>query len=68
MLDLPVDDSDPGQYSWERVEPADPDYLPATQRLLHVLADRSRWRAALIQARSNAERDHAGSSVCGRVA
>jgi hypothetical protein len=68
MLDLPADDSNGEEYRWERVDPADPDYLPATHRLLHVLADRSRWRTALVQARSNAERDHAGSSVSGRVA
>ena len=46
MLDLPaIDNSD--RYMWERVNPGDPDHLPPGQALLHVLADRARWQAAL---------------------
>jgi hypothetical protein len=54
MLDLPAD-PDPGGYQWQRVTPSDPDFLPATHRLLHVLADRSRWRTALAEARRKAD-------------
>jgi len=68
MLDLPADDNDPGQYSWERVDPADPDYLPATHRLLHVLADRSRWRTALDEARRRAETPPVPDVPTGRAA
>jgi hypothetical protein len=68
MLDLPADDNDAERYSWERVDPADPDYLPATQRLLHVLADRSRWRTALAEARRKADRDPAEHPTDGRAA
>jgi len=42
---------DPGRYSWAQVTPADPDYLPPEQRLLHVVAERARWKAALDEAR-----------------
>ncbi len=52
MLDLPA--ADPGRYSWEPVTPADDDYMPHSRRLLHVLADRARWQAALGEARRRA--------------
>ena len=42
---------DPSRYSWAQVTPADPDYLPPEQRLLHVVAERARWKAALDEAR-----------------
>jgi Replication initiator protein, pSAM2 len=42
---------DPGRYSWAQVAPADPDYLPPEQRLLHVVAERARWKAAIDEAR-----------------
>ena len=51
MLDLPADE-DAGTYKWQRVTPADPDHMPPLQRLMHVLADRSAWRSALVAARS----------------
>lgn len=55
MLDLPAtQDTEPGRYTWERVTPADPDNMPPTQRLLHILTDRARWQAALTQARRKA--------------
>jgi hypothetical protein len=53
MLDLPA--TDPAHYRWERVTPADPDAMSPTRRLLHVLADRTRWRNALAEARRRAE-------------
>jgi Replication initiator protein, pSAM2 len=61
MLDLPA--TDPGRYTWERVAPADPDAMAPTQRLLHVLADRTRWRNALAEARRRAEASGAISAM-----
>ena len=49
-LELP----DPARYSWAQVTPGDPDYLPPERRLLHVVADRARWKAALDEARRRA--------------
>jgi hypothetical protein len=49
MLDLPA--TDPQRYTWEPVKPSDPDHLPTARRLLHVVADRVRWRQALDEAR-----------------
>jgi hypothetical protein len=52
MLDLPA--TDPDRYTWELVTPGDADHMPNPQRLLHVVADRMRWLAALDQARRRA--------------
>jgi hypothetical protein len=52
MLDLPA--TDPDRYTWEPVTPGDADHMPNPQRLLHVVADRMRWLAALDQARRRA--------------
>ncbi len=49
--------TDPARYSWEPVTPGDPDHMPNAQRLLHVVADRQKWYAALIEARRRAS-DH----------
>jgi hypothetical protein len=57
MLDLPATEDD-ADYRWERVTPGDPDYLPATHRLLHVLADRSKWCSALAEARRRTDKEH----------
>jgi len=51
-LGLPA--TDPRPYTWEPVKPADPDYMPNDQRLLHVVADRIQWQTALEQARRRA--------------
>ncbi len=53
MLDLPA--TDPGRYAWEPVKPSDPEHLPTARRLLHVVADRVRWRQALDEARRRAQ-------------
>jgi hypothetical protein len=66
MLDLPA--TDPARYSWEPVTPADDDYMPQSRRLLHVLADRARWQAALAEARRKAQEDTASLSATGRAA
>jgi hypothetical protein len=51
-LGLPA--ADPARYTWEPVAPGDPDHMPNAQRLLHVVADRKRWHAALTLARARA--------------
>ena len=51
-LDLPA--TDPDRYAWEPVDPADRDFIPGPQRLLHVVADRMRWLQAIDQARRRA--------------
>ncbi len=51
-LGLPA--TDPARYTWEPVTPGDPDHMPNVQRLLHVVADRQRWHAALALARARA--------------
>jgi hypothetical protein len=67
MLDLdPADDS--AAYKWERVTPADPDHMPVTQRLMHVLADRAAWKSALGEARRKAEDRQPDRSATGRTA
>src|SRR6266496_2803240 len=45
---------DAARYTWEPVTPGDPDHMPNGQRLLHVVADRQRWHAALTEARARA--------------
>ncbi|HUY50192.1 MAG TPA: replication initiator [Streptosporangiaceae bacterium] len=51
---LGITDTDPARYTWEPVTPGDPDHMPPAQRLLHVVADRQRWHAALTLARARA--------------
>jgi hypothetical protein len=60
---------DPARYRWAQVTPADSDYLPPERRLLHVVADRARWKAALDEARRRA-RDQDGniSATDGKAA
>ena len=45
---LGVTEPAPARYQWEAVMPGDPDHMPPAQRLLHVLADRQKWHAALV--------------------
>jgi hypothetical protein len=59
---------DPARYSWAQVTPADPDYLPLEQRLLHIVADRARWKAALTEARRRAGPPTGELSATGRAA
>jgi hypothetical protein len=58
---LGVSATDPARYSWEPVAPGDPDHLDYPRRVLHVVADRARWLAALKEARQRA--NLAGSDV-----
>ena len=47
-------DTDPARYAWEPVTPGDPDHMEHARRLLHVVADRQHWQAALAEARRRA--------------
>src|SRR5215472_13018345 len=51
---LGVSATDPARYTWEPVAPDDPDHMDRARRLLHVVADRLRWQAALNEARRRA--------------
>jgi hypothetical protein len=61
MLDFPATDQQ--DFTWERVNPVDPDHMPPNRRLLHALADREAWRAAVAEARRKAEDRAADSSA-----
>jgi hypothetical protein len=54
LATLGITEPDPSRYMWEPVTPGDPDRMPPAQRLLHVVADRQKWRAALTNARARA--------------
>jgi hypothetical protein len=54
LATLGIPDADPARYTWEPVTPGDPDHMPPAQRMLHVVADRQRWHAALTEARRRA--------------
>jgi hypothetical protein len=58
---------DPARYTWHVVTPSDHDHLPYDRRLLHVVADRARLKAALDEARRRAEKA-AELSATGRAA
>jgi hypothetical protein len=51
---LGVPATNPARYRWEPVAPNDPDHLDRARRLLHAVADRARWQAALREARRKA--------------
>ena len=48
---LGVPATDPARYAWEVVAPTDPDHMDHARRMLHAVADRARWQAALREAR-----------------
>ena len=54
MATLGLSATDPTRYAWQPVVPGDLDHMPPAQRLLHVVADRQRWHAALVLARARA--------------
>jgi hypothetical protein len=64
---LGIPEPDPARYTWEPVTPGDPDHMPPAQRLLHVVADRQRWHAALTEARRRAN-SPPNRSATGRAA
>jgi hypothetical protein len=65
---LGLEAPDPARYTWHVVTPDDPDYLPPDKRLLHIVADRARYRAALTEARRRAEDQDGNASAVGRAA
>ncbi len=62
------DSGDDGRYRWEMVTPADTDFMPLGKRMLHVLADRARWQAALTEARRRAQEATGDPPAPGRAA
>jgi hypothetical protein len=64
---LGVSATDPARYAWEPVAPTDPDHMDHARRLLHAVADRARWQAALTEARRRAA-DMGGTLPAGRAA
>jgi hypothetical protein len=54
LATLDVSAIDPARYRWELVAPGDPDHMDYARRLLHAVADRARWQAALNEARRRA--------------
>jgi hypothetical protein len=66
---LGVSATDPARYRWEPVAPDDPDHMDRARRLLHAIADRARWQAALNEARRRAAApDVLDISATGRAA
>jgi hypothetical protein len=65
---LGLEPPDPARYTWHVVIPSDPDYLPPDKRLLHIVADRAHWKAALDEARRRARDQEANVSATGRAA
>jgi hypothetical protein len=65
---LGIPATDPARYAWEIVAPSDPDHLDHARRLLHAVADRARWQAALSEARRKAGLASGELSVTARAA
>jgi hypothetical protein len=59
---------DPARYTWHVVTPDEPDYLSPDKRLLHVVADRNRWQAALAEARRKTQDPGGNLSATGEAA
>jgi hypothetical protein len=58
----------PGPLRLGARRPADPDYLDHARRLLHAVADRARWQAALNEARRRASEPDSQISAARRAA
>jgi hypothetical protein len=65
---LGLEPPDPARYTWHVVTPSDHDYLPPDKRLLHVVAERNRWQAALTEARRKAQEPGGNLSATGEAA
>jgi hypothetical protein len=65
---LGVPATDPARYAWEVVAPTDPDYMDHARRMLHAVADRARWKAALNEAHDRAATVDGHPSATGRAA
>jgi hypothetical protein len=55
LATLGMDEPDPSRYTWHVVTPDDHDHLPYDKRLLYVVAERTRLKAAFDEARRRAE-------------
>ena len=65
---LGLEPPEPGRYTWHVVTPSDHDHLPADKRLLCVVAQRTRWQAALAEAKRRAQEQDGNLSADGRAA
>ncbi len=57
-----------GSYRWDKVTPTDADYLPPSERLARVVADRMRWKHALDEAKLRAQQAATDVPPTGRAA
>ena len=60
--------ADTASYRWEKVTPADTDYLSPPRRLVRVVAERMAWKQALDEARRRAQEQPADGSATRRAA
>ena len=60
--------ADTASYRWEKVTPADTDYLSPPRRLVRVVAERMAWKQALDEARRRAQEQPADVSATRRAA
>jgi hypothetical protein len=67
LATLGMDQPDPSRHTWHVVTPSDHDHLSYDRRLLYVIAERARLKAALDEARRRAE-EAAELSATGRAA
>jgi hypothetical protein len=58
---------DPARYTWHVVTPSDHDHLPYDRRLLHIITERTRLKAAYDEARRRPQ-EAAEVSASGRAA
>ena len=67
LATLGMDQPDPARYTWHVVTPSDHDHLPYDRRLLYVVAERTRLKAALDEARRRSQ-EAAEVSATGKAA
>ena len=68
LASLGLEADEPGRYTWHVVTPSDHDHLAADKRLLRVVAQRTRWQAALAEAKRRAQQQDGNLSADGRAA
>ena len=68
LATLGVSATDPARYAWEPVAPDRSRHMEHARRLLHAVADRMRWQAALAEARRRAQEATGDLSATGRAA
>jgi hypothetical protein len=67
LATLGMDEPEPGRYTWHVVTPSDHDHLPYDRRLLYIIAERTRLKAAYDEARRRPQ-ETAEASATGRAA